>query len=88
MKVMKLSYRKGQGVLLSVLRSILLPFSLRLQIAQSRSYLHTLGPKVGIIYVRGALGFDSAKLDTIVGTSLFSLSLSLSFWKLVALLTP
>ena len=31
--------------------------SLGLQIAQSRSYLHTLGPKVGIIYILGALGF-------------------------------
>ena len=27
-----------------------------LQIAQSRSYLYTLGPKVGIIHVLGALG--------------------------------
>ena len=30
--------------------------TLGLQIAQSRSYLHTLGPKVGIIYIHGALG--------------------------------
>ena len=29
---------------------------LGLQIAQGRSYLYTLGPKVGIIYIRGALG--------------------------------
>ena len=27
-----------------------------LQIAQNRPYLHTLGPKVGIIYIHGALG--------------------------------
>ena len=31
--------------------------SLGLQIAQSRPYLHTLGPKVGIIYIHGALGY-------------------------------
>ena len=30
--------------------------SLRLQIAQSRSYLHTLGPIVDITYILGALG--------------------------------
>ena len=30
--------------------------SLVQQIAQSRSYLYTLGPKVGIIYMLGALG--------------------------------
>ena len=30
--------------------------SLGLQIAQTRPYLHTLGPKVGIIYIHGALG--------------------------------
>ena len=33
-----------------------LPKSLGLQIAKSRSYFHTLGPKVGIIYILGALG--------------------------------
>ena len=32
--------------------------SLGLQIAQSRSYLHTLGPKVGMIYILGAIGHD------------------------------
>ena len=31
--------------------------SLGLQIAQSRSYLYTLGPKVGNIYILGALGY-------------------------------
>ena len=31
--------------------------SLRLQIAQRRSYLYTVGSKVGIIYILGALGF-------------------------------
>ena len=31
--------------------------ALGLQIAQSRSYLYTLGPKVGIIYLLGALGY-------------------------------
>ena len=31
--------------------------SLRLQIAQSRSYLYTLGPKVGVIYILGAVGY-------------------------------
>ena len=30
--------------------------TLGLQIPQSRSYVHTLGPKVGTIYVLGALG--------------------------------
>ena len=30
-------------------------YTLRLQIAQSRSYLYTLGPKVGIMYILGAL---------------------------------
>ena len=30
--------------------------ALGLQIAQNRSYLCTLGPKVGIIYILGALG--------------------------------
>ena len=34
--------------------------TLRLQIAQSRSYLHTLGPKVGTIYILGALGLGLA----------------------------
>ena len=33
-----------------------------LQIAQSRSYLHTLGPKVGIIYIHGALGLSSDRM--------------------------
>ena len=32
--------------------------SLGLQIAQSRSYLCTLGPIVGIIYILGAPGYD------------------------------
>ena len=36
--------------------------SLGLQIAQSRSYLHSLGPKVGIIYILGALGFGFGSL--------------------------
>ena len=36
------------------LKTILL--TLGLQIAQSRPYLHTLGPKVGIICLHGALG--------------------------------
>ena len=31
--------------------------TLGLQIGHSRSYLHTLGPKVGIIYILGAPGF-------------------------------
>ena len=35
------------------------PISLALQIAQSRSYLHTLEPKVGIIHILGALGCGS-----------------------------
>ena len=30
--------------------------TLGLQIAQSRPYLYTLGPKVGIIYIHGAPG--------------------------------
>ena len=30
--------------------------TLGLQIAQSRPYLHTLGPKVGLIYIDGAPG--------------------------------
>ena len=30
---------------------------LGLQIAQNRSYLHTLGPKVGLVYILGAIGF-------------------------------
>ena len=34
---------------------VLDPHTLRLQVAQSRAYLHTLGPKVGIIYILGAL---------------------------------
>ena len=34
-----------------------LSFSLGLQIAQSKSYLCTLEPKLGIVYVLGALGF-------------------------------
>ena len=38
----------------SVSRVILI--TLGLQIAQSRPYLHTLGPKVGFIYIHGALG--------------------------------
>ena len=42
--------------------------SLGLQIAQSREYLHTLGPKVGILYILGALGLwfgvDSSYLGT------------------------
>ena len=33
--------------------------SLGLQIAQTRSYSYTLGPKVGIIYVLGALGYSA-----------------------------
>ena len=35
--------------------------TLRLQIAQSRSYVCTLGPKVGILYILGApgLGLDN-----------------------------
>ena len=33
--------------------------SLGLQIAQSRSYLYTLGPQVGIMYILGALGYMS-----------------------------
>ena len=41
--------------------------TLRLQIAQRRSYLCTLGPKVGIIYILGALGrgnhFDIQSFD-------------------------
>ena len=32
--------------------------SLGLQIAQSRPSLYTLGPKVGIIYLHGAPGFE------------------------------
>ena len=35
--------------------------TLGLQIAQSRSYLYTLGPKVGIIYILGALGLPSLR---------------------------
>ena len=34
--------------------------SLGLQIAQTRSYLYTLRPKVGIIYVLGAMGYGGA----------------------------
>ena len=34
------------------------PLSLGLQIAQSRSYLYTLRPKVGIIYILGAMGYS------------------------------
>ena len=33
--------------------------SLGLQIAQSRPYLYTLGPKVGIICIHGALGYEN-----------------------------
>ena len=32
-------------------------YTLGLQIAQSSPYLHTLGPKVGIIFIHGALGY-------------------------------
>ena len=32
---------------------------LGLQIAQSRSYSHTLGPKVGIVHILGALEYVS-----------------------------
>ena len=39
--------------------------SLRLQIAQSRSSLYTLGPKVGIIYILEALGFLEGA-DTVI----------------------
>ena len=39
------------------------PLTLGLQIAQSRSYLCTVGPKVGIIYVLGLLGL--CPLDSI-----------------------
>ena len=49
------------GSALSVLRIRALDYlgsvSLGLQIAQSRPYLHTLGPKVGIIYIHGAPGY-------------------------------
>ena len=34
------------------------PDSLGLKIAQSRSYFYTLGPKVGIIDILGALGIE------------------------------
>ena len=34
--------------------------TLGLQIAQSRSYLHTAGPKVGIIYILGVTGVGSS----------------------------
>ena len=37
--------------------------SFGLQIAQSRSYLHTLAPKVGTIYILGALGFGQKALS-------------------------
>ena len=33
--------------------------TLGLQIAQSRAYLYTLGPKVGLIYMLGASGIHS-----------------------------
>ena len=33
-------------------------YTLGLQIAQSRPYLHTLGLKVGMIYIHGALGIE------------------------------
>ena len=36
---------------------IYIGISLNLQIAQNRPYLHTLSPKVGIIYIHGALGY-------------------------------
>ena len=39
--------------------SVQLSLTLGLQIAQNRPFLHTLGPKVGIIYVHGALGPQS-----------------------------
>ena len=39
----------------------IIPTSLGLQISQSRPYLHTSGPKVGIIYIHGALGLWALK---------------------------
>ena len=42
--------------------------SLGLQIAQNRSYLYTLGPKVGIIYILGDLGYGTPHLYAVFGT--------------------
>ena len=38
-------------------------YTLGLQIAQSRSYLYTLRPKVGIIYILGAMGVWGYQVD-------------------------
>ena len=56
--------------------------TLGLQIAQSRSYLCTLGPKVSIIYILGALG-EGAEHARILRSSLCpSRSLASSFlWR-------
>ena len=45
----------GTGCLVELLLAGSL--SLGLHIAQSRQYFYTLGPKVGIIYILGALGY-------------------------------
>ena len=37
--------------------------TLGLQVAQSRPYLHTLGPKVGIIHINGALELGSSLMS-------------------------
>ena len=47
---------EAQLVMFKLLMYIPEAFSLGLQIAQSRSYMYTLGPKVGIVYILGALG--------------------------------
>ena len=43
--------------------------ALGLQIAQSRSYLYTLGLKVGIVYVLGAPGQQETMMDTSISSS-------------------
>ena len=51
-----------QEVKLAGVKGQQLAYPLDLQIAESSSYLHILGPKVGIIYILGAPGIDAAAL--------------------------
>ena len=49
---------EGMSGIRAPARENTLTVPLILQIAQNRSYLHMLGPKVGIIYILGAIGFQ------------------------------
>ena len=46
----------GKGARIRILVELCCHFRFGLQTAQSRSYLYTLGPQVGIMYILGALG--------------------------------